>query len=275
MSAAVMKVADENLSLMEMMGNAYEQIDLYGMLRVQARRSSHEATLAIFRAGRWLSLARPKFRAEGRGKWTAFLKEYDIPRTTGWEAETLFKRAKTEAAVSGITPTAAKEKFKVVKAKKAKTQPVNSVKADQTTADLSSDGGVSGVVPFRRPGDPPSDVSSNSDRAIVSTPRPKPAERGPTPAQPGGDVLEADAAVPSVAAERDVEPAASTADEPPTPGEQHPALTTLVQIVNRLDLFATDELSSAELTAEQREAIGREVTRAIDLLRTIEGGIAR
>src|SRR5262245_44081360 len=97
--SAVAKVAKKDLSLDELMDCAYEQIDQYLLLLKQVQQTRKQATLAIFRAGEWLSLARKKFKAEGRGKWTAFLKGYSIPRTTEWEARTLFKRAMTEDAV--------------------------------------------------------------------------------------------------------------------------------------------------------------------------------
>lgn len=156
--SAVMKVAKKDLSLMELMGNAHEQIDHYRSLLGQARQSREDATLAIFRAGEWLSLARKKFKAEGRGKWTAFLKENGIPQTTGWEAETLFKKAKTEEAVGGMTPTEAKRTFKVVKQKKTTSEPsVPSVKTSRATADSGNFDGVTVPMTPRRFGEPPSD----------------------------------------------------------------------------------------------------------------------
>lgn len=119
MGAAVTKVADEDLSLMELGLFAREEFDEYRKWRRRAKKSAYKATAAIFRLGRWLAQAHTHLLDAGRGEWTAFLAENDIPRTTAWEAEELFRRAKTEAAVVGMTPTEAKRTFKVVPPKKA------------------------------------------------------------------------------------------------------------------------------------------------------------
>jgi hypothetical protein len=192
MGAAVTKVADEDLSLKNLGMFASEEIEEYQMLMRQARRSATEATLAIFRAGKWLSLARKKIKAEGRGKWTAFLKEYRIPRTTEWEARTLYKRAKTEAAVKKMTPTEAKRKYKVVPPKKKTTSEptVHSVKADRATAGSIKDDGTSLPMTPRRFGEPPSDPDRDRRQAIIAPSRPKPSpERCPTPADRESDVV--------------------------------------------------------------------------------------
>jgi hypothetical protein len=265
--SAVAKLAKNDLTLMEMMGNAFEQIDHYRSLLGQARQSREDATLAIFRAGEWLSLARKKFKAEGRGRWTAVLKEYRIPRTTGWEARTLFERSKTEAAVSKMTPTEAKRKFNVVPLKRKTTSEptVPSVKVSRSAAGSIKGDGVSAPLLMRRPGEPPNDADSG--RAAVTTPRAKPAEPGPAPAKPG-DVLDADAAAPLGPVRQDVKPPATTPDEPPS------LLTTIAQIVRRLELLAED-LPKLDLSAEPDDAIGREIDRGIALLTTLKGDIAR
>lgn len=275
--SAIAKVAKNDLSLMELMGNAYEQIDQYRSLLEQARQSRKEATLSIFRAGEWLSLARKKFRAEWRGRWTAVLKEYRIPRTTGWEARTLFERAKTEAAVSGLTPTEAKRKFNVVPPKKTTTSEptVPSVKAGRVTA--GSGNGSSMTVPMtpRRFGEPPSDPDQDRRQADVAPPRPKPSpDVIPAPTSQDGDVVEEDASLPSGAVGRDAEPTTDPADEPPTPGAQHPLFTGVVRIVRRLELLVED-LAGLDLTDEPKDDIHREIDHGIAVFTKLKGGIAR
>lgn len=275
--SAVLKLAKKDLSLAELMDCAYEQIDQYRSLLGQARQSRQDATLAIFRAGEWLSLARKKFKAEGRGKWTAFLKEYGIPRTTGWEAETLFQRAKTEEAVNGMTPTEAKRKFEVVKPKKKTTSEptVPSVKSSRVTAGSGNDSGTSMPMTPRRPGEPPFDPDRDWRQADVTPPRPKPTpERVPVQAAQESDVVEGTASVASGAAERDVEPAATAADQPPTPGEKESLLTTIVQMVRRLDLLVED-LAKFDLAEEPKDDIHREIDHGIAMFTKLKGEIAR
>lgn len=275
--SAVMRVSKNNLSLAELMDCAYEQIDQYRSLLGQARQSREAATLAIFRAGEWLSLARKKFKTEGRGKWTAFLKEYGIPRTTGWEAQTLFERAKTEGAVGGMTPTEAKRKFKVVKPKKTTTSEptVPSVKAGHVTAGTGKYDGTSMPITPRRYGEPPSDHDQDWRQADVAPPRPKPTPVViPAPTSQESDVVEGDASAPSGAAEPDTVPATTPANEQPTPGEKQSLLTTIVQIGRLLELLVED-LPRLDLTSEPRDAINREIDQCVVALTKLKGGIAR
>lgn len=275
--SAVMKVAKKDLSLMELMGNAHEQIDHYRSLLGQARQSREDATLAIFRAGEWLSLAHKKFKSEGRGKWTAFLKEYCIPRTTGWEAETLFQRAKTEEAVGGMTPTEAKRKFKVVKPKKktASEPTVPSVKTSRATADSGNFDGVTVPMTPRRFGEPPSDPDQDWRPASPAPHRPTPSqEQCPTPTDQEGEGVDGDASSPSGAVGPDTVPATTPADEPPKPGEQHPLLTTIVQIVRRLEVLVED-IAKLNLTEEPQGDINREIDHGIAAFTKLKGEIAR
>src|SRR5207248_903675 len=170
------RVAEEDLSLMELGQFAREEFGVYRKWR-RAKQSAHKATAAIFRLGRWLSQAHTHLLDAGRGEWTAFLAENEIPRTTAWEAEELFRRAKTEEAVSRMTPTEAKRKFKVVPPKKKTTSEptVHSVKASRATADSSEDDGVSLPMTPRRYGEPPFDPDRDRCQADVASPRPKPA----------------------------------------------------------------------------------------------------
>lgn len=277
MSAAVTKVADEDLSLKKLGLFAREEFDEYRKWRRRAKKSAHKATLAIFRMGRWLSQANDRLINAGRGKWTAFLSENDLPRTTAWEAEELFRRAKTEAAVSKMTPTEAKRKFKVVPPKKkATSEPsVPSVKGGRATADSGNNDGVYAPMTPRRPGEPPSDPDRYRRQADVTPPRPKPAPvRFPGQADQESDVVEGDASIPSGAAERDVEAVAAPADQPPTPGEKESLLTTIVQIVRRLEVMVED-LAGLDLTDEPKDDINREIDHGIAVFTKMKGEIAR
>lgn len=234
----------------------------------KAKKSAYKATLAIFRAGKWLTLAHERFIDEGRGQWTAFFKENDLPRTTAWEAEELFKRAKSEDAIPQLTPTQAKRQFAVVKEKQAQTpstaKSVSSVKRQAATT-LAPSPSVALIDPSqeyhltggpmisRQQGEPPADVIefpslSNSRKKLESN-------------------------TPTSSAETKAESEPQPEQEPPLV-EGHPILTTIVQIVRRLELMIDDELTTYDLSAEPKDAIRNEFARGIELFRTIEGGIA-
>jgi hypothetical protein len=274
--SADMKVAKTDLNLAELMDCAYEEIDQYRSLLERVQQSREEATLAIFRAGEWLSLARKKFKAEGRGKWTAFLKDYRIPRTTEWEARTLFKRAKTEGAVNGMTPTEAKRTFKVVKPKKTTGEPpVPSVKAGRATADSGNNDGVYAPMTPRRFGEPPFDPDRDWRQADVVPPRPKPTPVViPASTSQKSDVVEGDTSAPFGAAGPVAATATTPPDEPPTPGERHPLLTTIAQIVRRLELLVED-LPGLDLAHEPKDDINREIDHGIAVFTKLKGVIAR
>jgi hypothetical protein len=241
---------------------AQEEFDEYRKWRRRSKKAACKATAAIFRLGRWLSQAHDRLLNDGRGKWTAFLAENEVPRTTAWEAMELFRRAGSEEAVSRMTPTEAKRHFGVVEEKDAvPTPPLSSVKAGGTTADSSDGDGVSATLAARRPGDSP--VGPDSGRTLVTTDRPKPAPaQHPTQANRGGDGV------------RDVESSADPAAEQSTPGGPHRLITTIVKIVRRLEELL-DELPRFDLTAEPTDAITREIDQGIAILTEIKGGIAR
>lgn len=96
----------------------------------------------------------------------------------------------------------------------------------------------------------------------------------PAPSNQESDVVEGDAPAPSGAAEPDTEPATTPADEPPTPGDQHPLLTTIAQIVRRLELLVED-LKGLDLADEPVDVIGREIEQGIAVFTKLKGGIAR
>lgn len=276
MSAAVTKVADEDLSLMELGLFAREEFDKYRKWRRRAKKSAHKATAAIFRLGRWLSQAHTHLLNAGRGEWTAFLAENEIPRTTAWEAEELFRRAKTEDAVGGMTPTEAKRKFKVVPTKKkATSEPtVPSVKAGRVTAGSGIDSGTSMPMKARRPGELPPDPDRDRRQAEDAPPRPKPTPVViPASTNQESEGVEADVSVPSGTAERDVEPATTAADQSP-PVEKQSLLTIIVQIVRRLEVLVED-LHLLDLTTEPTDAIQREIDQCFVTLTKLKGGIAR
>lgn len=274
--SAVMKVEKNDLSLDELMDCAYEQIDQYRSLLERVQQSREEATLAIFRAGEWLSLARKKFKAEGRGKWTAFLKDYRIPRTTEWEARTLFKRAKTEGAVNGMTPTEAKRTFKVVKPKKTPTEPTDpSVKAGRATTDTGKNEGVTAPIKPRRFGQPPSDPYRDWRQAADAPPRPKPTPVViPAPTNQESDDVGGDVSAPAGAAEPNTEPATTPANESLMPGERPPLLATIVQTVRRLEVLLED-IAKLDLKEQPKDDINREIDHGIAVFTKLKGVIAR
>ena len=88
----------------------------------QATVLSRKSTLAIFRAGRALVIARKKAK-EQKIKWTVWLEERSIPRTNDFEARELFKRAKTEEAIAKLGLTEAKKKFCLPKSPRQRNTP--------------------------------------------------------------------------------------------------------------------------------------------------------
>ncbi|CAN5890362.1 hypothetical protein BH23PLA1_BH23PLA1_39260 [soil metagenome] len=72
------------------------------------------STVEIFRSGRALSIARRRLKAEGRGRWTRWLEQHGIKRTTAWEAAELFERAGSEDKVANLMPGEAKRLFWVI-----------------------------------------------------------------------------------------------------------------------------------------------------------------
>lgn len=74
---------------------------------------SRRSTVAVFRAGKALCLARTQIK---KG-WVAWLDEMKIPRTTDFECRKLFSAAKTEKALGNLSIHQAKIKFGIVKEK--------------------------------------------------------------------------------------------------------------------------------------------------------------
>jgi hypothetical protein len=267
MSGAVSPI-DQDLSLMELGLFAREEIGNYKRWVRKAKKYAFKATLAIFRAGKCLTLAHERLIDEGRGQWTAFLKENDLPRTTAWEAEELFKRAKTEDAVHQLTPTQAKRQFAVVKVKQIQTpstaKRLSSVKKEAVAPQAVSPSAAlidpsqeyhptGGPMIPRRPGEPPAD-----EIEFPSLRNSRKKNENNTPAS---------------SAEMKAEPDSQPEQEPPL-AEGHPMLTAIVQIVRRLELMIEDEMAKCDLSAEPKDAIRNEIARGIELFRTIEGGIS-
>lgn len=92
----------------------------------QVELLERRSTIPTFRAGRALAIAQEKLKAD-RG-WVEWLKAHNISRTTAWEAVELFKRAGSEEAITDMTLTQAKIKFKITRSRKARpTSAINSV----------------------------------------------------------------------------------------------------------------------------------------------------
>lgn len=82
-------------------------------LQARAFGFLRKTTFHVFEAGRVLDEAR-KILTNGK-LWCAWLKEYEIPRTSAWEAIQLFRRAKSVSAIEGLQITEAKIKFGIQK----------------------------------------------------------------------------------------------------------------------------------------------------------------
>jgi hypothetical protein len=85
-----------------------------------------EAGLAYFRLGELLCLARTK--CKGRN-WGKLLDQYQIARTSDWEARELYSRAQTEEAIAGLSKAEALKKFKIRRPKKS--LPASAATSDQ------------------------------------------------------------------------------------------------------------------------------------------------
>lgn len=73
---------------------------------------SRKCTVAVFRAGRALSLAQAKLKeTNGWGAWGAWLENHRICRTSAWESIQLFERAGSEGAIANMTISEAKRKL--------------------------------------------------------------------------------------------------------------------------------------------------------------------
>ena len=81
-------------------------------LDTEAIQLGRQSTGHLFRAGHALFLIRERKKADGTGvQWQ---ETSGLSRTTVWEAIKLYSTAKTEEAVTNLTRTEAKVKFKVV-----------------------------------------------------------------------------------------------------------------------------------------------------------------
>jgi len=265
---AVISTDDQDLSLMELGLFARKEIGDYKRWSRKSKKSAYKATLAIFRAGKWLYLAHERLIGEGRGHWTAFLDENELPRTTAWEAKELYKSAKTEEAIRDLTPTKAKRLFHVVSEKHVQTpstaKSLSSVKKEAGTPLASSPNVVlidpsqehhptGGPMIPGRPGEPPADM--------IESPSSRKSRKKP----------EINKTASSVETKAESEPQPER--EPPL-AERRPLLTAIVQIVRRMEMMIEDELTTCDLTAEPKDAIRNEIARGIELFRIIEGGIA-
>lgn len=75
----------------------------------------HKSAIALFRCGNALFIMRERRKSEG--SWMAWLKACKFAVGTAHEAIRLYEKAKNEKALQGLTITAAKEKYGIVKPK--------------------------------------------------------------------------------------------------------------------------------------------------------------
>jgi len=100
-----------------------------GRLGTEALQLARRSTVQTFWAGCALLVAHEKLKAERR--WVRWLKEHNIPRTSAWEAEELFKRCGSEEAIAGLTLTQAKNKYRITKTVKGQPETVPCVSSRQ------------------------------------------------------------------------------------------------------------------------------------------------
>jgi hypothetical protein len=86
-----------------------------------------DATIQFYRAGEFLTLAKAK---SGKREWGRLLEEYQIARTSDWEARELFRLAESEAALVGMSKAEALRRFKIRAPKDSEESAVNETRAE-------------------------------------------------------------------------------------------------------------------------------------------------
>jgi hypothetical protein len=93
---------------------------------------AHKSAVALFRAGCALFHIRNRCMADGHGRWTGWLRDHGLGRTTVNDAIRLFENAERPDALAGLGITEAKRKF--VYPKKAEAGETNGREDSQTSA---------------------------------------------------------------------------------------------------------------------------------------------
>ena len=180
------EIPDESWSLDRLAAYVSGKLGESKDFETQARVIARKSTLVVFRAGRALCIARKKAK-EQKIKWTVWLEERNIPRTNDFEARELFKRAKTEEAVAGLTLTQAKKKFCIPKSPRERPNtPLETPKRTSPETPASSnrrmapkDNGETPELRVRHPGE--DSVHAKGNSRIPNTPLPPPKENPDLP----------------------------------------------------------------------------------------------
>ena len=90
---------------------ARNQIGESGAIEASLGLMARRSTVAFFRAGQALAIARDRLKASNG--WEQWLKNHHIPKTTAFEAIKLAENAKDESAVATLALTEAKRRYGV------------------------------------------------------------------------------------------------------------------------------------------------------------------
>ena len=96
---------------------------------------SRRSTVSLYRAGRVLSAIKKKLK--GERTWTKWQKDHKVSVTSAWQAIELFKKARSEKSVAGLSRTEALKKFDITKPKPATASKSGTTKCDQKAAPVA------------------------------------------------------------------------------------------------------------------------------------------
>lgn len=102
-----------SLTRTDLPGRDWPLDDLAAYAKSQIAESilqAHKSAVALFRAGCALFHIRNRCLSDGHGKWTRWMRDHNLSRTTVNDAIRLFENAASEEAVAGLGITVAKRK---------------------------------------------------------------------------------------------------------------------------------------------------------------------
>jgi hypothetical protein len=140
---------DETWEIERLADYAIKGLEQAKVFEVEANLVARKSTVQLFRAGHALHILQEKLK--GDSQWCSWLKEHRIPRTNAWEAIQLFIRAKTESAVTDLTPGEAKQKYGISKPH-GQTERQGAGSAGHWPARTSMTGGNRAIRRPRSPG---------------------------------------------------------------------------------------------------------------------------
>jgi hypothetical protein len=131
---------------------------------LQLRRRS---TVEVYRAGRAISIARKKVKAQKWGEWGQWLAQHNLARTTAWEAAALYERAESEDAIRNLTRDQAKKKYNITRDQNGKPQRLRPEPLSPTSNSASASDPEDGF-------DEGDDFEADDDQAPFDDPEPEP-----------------------------------------------------------------------------------------------------